>query len=1015
MALAPVTPCTSADLVAGRGLVHLERLAARPARFGELARPLPDLVRERARASTASGPTRPRPSTSPAPAGRWPWPPAPRRASRSATRRPIAEAVADPVRPGTALLHLPHQGAGPGPAPRPRRPRAARPRRRHLRRRLPHRGAHLGPGATPTCCSPTPRCCTAALLPHHGRWATFLHAARATSWSTSCTSCGASSAPTSPTCCAACGGSAPTTASDPTFIFCVGHHRRARPAGLARCAASPVAEVTDDGSPAASGWSRCGTRRARRPTHRRPATTATRGAARRPTRSTTARPSIVAAPGRASGHRDDRLLPQPAGHRGRRRRRPPPPAPRPAPTRVRPYRGGYLAAERREIEARAVRRAAAGRGGHHRPRARRRHRRPRRLRARRLPRHHRLDVAAGRTGRAGGPAVPRRAGGRRRPARPVAHGQPAEVFTRPPEPAVINPANPYVLDPHLACAAFERAAHPRRRALVAATCSTTACAARARRPAQGPPPPTARGASRGGVGGRGLPAHGVGLRSGLGRRGPHRRRRRHAGRHRRRRPGLRAGPPRRRLPAPGPVATGSPTLDLDDRRGRRRARRRRRVHPGPHRDRRPHRSRSSAPRPSAALDLRLGSVEVSSQVTGYQRRDVGHRRGARHARTLDLPPTHLVTRAFWYTVDAAPCWPRPASSPADGPGTLHAVEHAAIGMLPAVHDLRPVGRRRRVHACSRPTPACPTIVDLRRLPGGAGIAELGYEAADRHLARHPRGPARPAAATTAARRACSRPSAATATSPSTRPAPSASSRRSWPERLIGHLGPAWWRRSAHSAGRPVTPIEAQPTEGDVGRRRGSGRCTVELVRPARSDPDSSTLSRSAVQAGPPACGRSRAAAVVGIDRRGPRGLAGGVDDQHLVAHDQADLTTARSRTASRRQHRGPARPWPAALPPPGSRIWSRMLSSTPSSSVRSCRSRWPRPRRAGRWRPRPSSTRRVLGGGLTRLTVGSGSRGGGDRATWATTNGFRNTGHLRGGRELRGEGRAATQRGGAPR
>src|SRR5207237_9124152 len=32
---------------------------------------------------------------------------------------------------------------------------------------------------------------------------------------------------------------------------------------------------------------------------------------------------------------------------------------------------------------------------------------------------------------------------------------PTEVFTRPPEPAVINPANPSILHPHLGCAAFE--------------------------------------------------------------------------------------------------------------------------------------------------------------------------------------------------------------------------------------------------------------------------------------------------------------------------------------------------------------------------------------------------------------------------------------------------------------------------------------------------------------------------------------------------------------------------------
>src|SRR5699024_5886316 len=33
---------------------------------------------------------------------------------------------------------------------------------------------------------------------------------------------------------------------------------------------------------------------------------------------------------------------------------------------------------------------------------------------------------------------------------------PDEVFTRGPEPAVVNPANPFILDPHLGCAAYER-------------------------------------------------------------------------------------------------------------------------------------------------------------------------------------------------------------------------------------------------------------------------------------------------------------------------------------------------------------------------------------------------------------------------------------------------------------------------------------------------------------------------------------------------------------------------------
>ena len=32
---------------------------------------------------------------------------------------------------------------------------------------------------------------------------------------------------------------------------------------------------------------------------------------------------------------------------------------------------------------------------------------------------------------------------------------PEQVFSRPPEPAVVNPSNPFVLEPHLACAAYE--------------------------------------------------------------------------------------------------------------------------------------------------------------------------------------------------------------------------------------------------------------------------------------------------------------------------------------------------------------------------------------------------------------------------------------------------------------------------------------------------------------------------------------------------------------------------------
>ena len=133
--------------LAGR-LVHRELLPARAACFAETSAPLhrrSHRAPRRARASTGSTRTRP-----PAidrlrdgHAASWSRP-APRRASRSATRCPIVESVV--VR---AARHraagLPHQGARPGPAALAALVARARAARRHLRRR--HRRRRPGVGA----------------------------------------------------------------------------------------------------------------------------------------------------------------------------------------------------------------------------------------------------------------------------------------------------------------------------------------------------------------------------------------------------------------------------------------------------------------------------------------------------------------------------------------------------------------------------------------------------------------------------------------------------------------------------------------------------------------------------------------------------------------------------------------------------------------------------------------------------------------------------------------------------
>ena len=298
---------------------------------------------------------------------------------------------------------------------------------------------------------------------------------------------------------------------------------------------------------------------------------------------------------------------------------------------------------------------------------------------------------------------------------------PAELFARAPEPAVVNPTNPFVLDPHVACAAYESAITPADRDLWGPELDESVCrlvvedqlAVRDDKVAYCGPA---------------FPASAIGLRSGTGRE-------------------YRIVEREGRL-----VGTVDESRAFDS------------VHPGAiylHQGQHFRVQRLDIDDHAAWVDatdgaewtqartvtdlliatedacvrvgrasLSIGNVEVTQQVVGYQRRAAGS--GEVIGRQeLDLPPTRLATRAFWYTVpdillDDAEVAPR------DAPGALHAAEHAGIGMLPlfTICDRWDVGGvSTAVHAQTGEA----TIFIYDGYVGGAGIAELGFASGRRHL------------------------------------------------------------------------------------------------------------------------------------------------------------------------------------------------------------------------------------------------------------------------------------------
>jgi DEAD/DEAH box helicase domain-containing protein len=122
------------------------------------------------------------------------------------------------------------------------------------------------------------------------------------------------------------------------------------------------------------------------------------------------------------------------------------------------------------------------------------------------------------------------------------------------------------------------------------------------------------------------------------------------------------------------------------------------------------------------VTARLGEVLVTSQVVSYQRRLPSGM--VLETVPLDLPEQSLHTRAVWYTIDETLLFDAGLDA-ARIPGSLHAAEHAAIGLLPlfAVCDRWDIGG---MSTALHPDTGMPTVFVHDGHPGGAGFADRGY-------------------------------------------------------------------------------------------------------------------------------------------------------------------------------------------------------------------------------------------------------------------------------------------------
>lgn len=135
-------------------------------------------------------------------------------------------------------------------------------------------------------------------------------------------------------------------------------------------------------------------------------------------------------------------------------------------------------------------------------------------------------------------------------------------------------------------------------------------------------------------------------------------------------------------------------------------------------------------RPMGQTVACFGEVVVTNRVVGFRRKKLFSDEVLEIV-DLDLPEQTFETEAFWFTVPPA-ISSNIVSEGRELGGSIHAVEHAAIGMMPLLStcDRWDVGG---VSHPEHPDTALPTIFIYDGYPGGVGIAEATYATLDELL------------------------------------------------------------------------------------------------------------------------------------------------------------------------------------------------------------------------------------------------------------------------------------------